>query len=401
MKKTILIIIAVAAVIALLAWALVKPALEVETGKVSQGQFIRLVQEDGKTRLRERFTISTPLTGQLARIALQQGDAVEKESVLATLRPVKPDLLNERYRLEQIERAGAMEAGLARSLTQVEKAQAALQQAKVDLQRTETLARQGFLSPTQNETERLNLRLREKELESARLEAEAARHQLDQARIAIRHYASGSAETSQRTWQIRSPITGKVLKVHQQSEGMVAAGTPLMELGDPRRLEVIVDLLTEDAAQISAGTQAELSNWGGPETLKATVRLVEPSAFTKVSALGVEEQRVHVVLDITSEPKQWVNLSDGYKVDVSLVVQTVDNALKVPVSALFPIGTRSAVFTIDNGKASLHEVEVLARNRNEAMIKSELKVGTQLIIYPSNKLKAGDRVKPLTVQQAR
>jgi len=110
---------------------------------------------------------------------------------------------------------------------------------------------------------------------------------------------------------------------------------------------------------------------------------------------------VHVVLDITSEPKQWVNLSDGYKVDVSLVVQTVDNALKVPVSALFPIGTRSAVFTIDNGKASLHEVEVLARNRNEAMIKSELKVGTQLIIYPSNKLKAGDRVKPLTVQQAR
>ncbi|MFZ9439862.1 MAG: efflux RND transporter periplasmic adaptor subunit [Hylemonella sp.] len=395
MKSRLWIILGIAAGLALLAWALWPAALQVETGRVSQGRFERSVQEDGKTRLRDRYLVSAPLTGQLERVTLQQGDTVERDQVLASLRPALPDLLNERSRQEQRERIGALEASLARAQTQVERAQAALEKTRADLRRSETLTRQGFLSPTQNETERLNLRLREKELEGAQQEAHAARHQLDQSRIAIRQFASGAGQASARSWLIRSPIGGKVLKIHQQSEGRVQAGTPLMELGDPSRLEVVVDLLTEDAAQIRAGTPAQLSNWGGPAVLQAVVRLIEPAAFTKVSALGVEEQRVHVVLDISTDLQYWRSLGDGYKVDVRLQVQAVEQALKVPVSALFPSGARSALFAVELGRAHLREVEVLARNGEEALIKSSLGVGSEVVIYPPAKLKDGQRVRQL------
>ena len=395
MKSRLWIILGIAAGLALLTWALWPAALQVETGRVSQGRFERSVQEDGKTRLRDRYLVSAPLSGQLERVTLQQGDTVERDQVLASLRPALPDLLNERSRQEQRERIGALEASLARAQTQVERAQAALEKTRADLRRSETLTRQGFLSPTQNETERLNLRLREKELEGAEQEAHAARHQLDQSRIAIRQFASGAGQASARSWLIRSPIGGKVLKIHQQSEGRVQAGAPLMELGDPSRLEVVVDLLTEDAAQIRAGTPAQLSNWGGPAVLQAVVRLIEPAAFTKVSALGVEEQRVHVVLDISTDLQYWRSLGDGYKVDVRLQVQAVEQALKVPVSALFPSGARSALFAVELGRAHLREVEVLARNGEEALIKSSLGVGSEVVIYPPAKLKDGQRVRQL------
>lgn len=393
MKAKVWIAIAAALALLLLAWAFVPRATEVELAAITQGRFERSVREDGKTRLRERYVVSTPLTGRVARIALQQGDGVARDAVLATLWPAMPQLLDERARQEQRERIGAMETAVARADANVERARAALEQAVADLRRSETLAQQGFVSPTQNESGRLNVRLREQELESARQEARAARHELDQSRIAIRQFLQDGDNAAQRSWAIRAPIAGKVLKVHQQSEGMVQAGTPLLELGDPSRLEVVVDLLTEDAAQIRPGTPALLSHWGGAQDLQARVRLVEPAAFTKVSALGVEEQRVNVVLDISSPAQTWQTLGDGFKVDVRLLVQVVEPALKVPVSALFPAGVRWALFTVDGGRARRREVEVLARGSGEAWIKSELPPGTPVILYPPTKLEDGDRVR--------
>jgi len=378
---------------ALLVWAFWPQPTEVEVGAVSRGQFERAVQEDGKTRLRERYVVSTPLTGRVQRLALKQGDAVARDALLATLWPVMPGLLDERARQEQNERIGAMEAAVRRASANVERARAALDQAVADLKRSETLAQQGFVSPTQNETGRLTVRLRQKELESARQEEDATGHELAQARIAIRTFSSGA--TSQRSWAIKSPIAGKVLKVNQQSEGLVQAGTALLELGDPGDLEVVVDLLTEDAAQVRPGTPATLANWGGPQLLQARVRLVEPAAFTKISALGVEEQRVNVVLDILSPREQWSSLGDGYKADVRIVVQTEKDALKVPVSALFPSGARAALYAVAGGRARLHEVEVLARNGSEAWIRSELAPGTEVILFPPSSLQEGERVKKL------
>ncbi len=392
-KKTLWISGGILLAMLLLVWAFWPQATEVETGAISRGRFERAVQEDGKTRLRERYVVSTPLTGRVQRVTLKQGDTVARDTVLATLWPVMPGLLDERARQEQNERIGAMEAAERRASANVERARAALDQAVADLKRSETLAQQGFVSPTQNETGRLTVRLRQKELESARQEEDATGHELQQARIAIRTFSQGGS--TQRSWAIKSPIAGKVLKVNQQSEGLVQAGTALLELGDPSDLEVVVDLLTEDAAQVRPGTPATLANWGGPQLLQARVRLVEPAAYTKISALGVEEQRVNVVLDIVAPAEQWRSLGDGYKADVRIVVQTEPDALKVPVSALFPSGTRAALYTVENGRARQHEVEVLARNGSEAWIRSELAPGTAVILFPPSSLQEGERVQPL------
>ena len=378
--------------LAALVWAFMPQALEVELASVSQGRFERTVQEDGKTRLRERYVVSTPLTGRITRLNLKQGDTVQRNASVATLWPVNPALLDERSRAEQSARVGAMQAAVARSHANVERAQASLEQARIELRRSETLARQGFVSPNQNETGQLGVRLREQELESARQEEDAARHELEQSRIALKSFSGSTMGTQQGPYEIKAPASGKVLKLLAQSEGMVLAGTPLMELGDPAQLEVVVDILTEDAAQIRPGTPVQMRNWGGAEVLEGRVRLIEPGAFTKVSALGVEEQRVNAIIDISSPAEKWQTLGDGFKVDVRVLVQVVDNALKVPVSALFPMGARSGLFVLEQGHSRLRQIDVVARNGVEAWVKDGLTSGSQVIVYPDSKLQDGDRV---------
>lgn len=392
MKKKIAWMVGGLIVLALLVWAFMPRATEVEVASVTQGRFERSVQEDGKTRLRDRYVVSTPLAGRVARITLRQGDSVERDAMVATLWPLVPALLDERARDQQNAHVGALEASVSRAKANVGRAMAALDQARAELKRNEALAKEGFVSPNQNETGRLTVRLREQELESARQEESGARHELDQSRIALRQYSSGSTGAQQRAWQIKAPVSGKILKIQQQSEGIVQAGTPLMELGDPSQLEVVVDVLTEDAAQIRPGTPVQLSNWGGPETLEGRVRLIEPAAFTKVSALGVEEQRVNAVIDITSAPDKRATLGDGFKVDVRVLVQVVESAVKVPVSALFPVGARSALFVVEGGRARQREIEVAARNGVEAWVKTGLAPGTPVIVYPPTALKDGARV---------
>jgi HlyD family secretion protein len=382
-----------AALLAALVWAFMPAPADVEVASVGQGRFERAVQDDGKTRLRERYLVSTPLTGRVARIELKQGDAVTRDATLATVWPVAPALLDARARSEQQARVGAVEASVARARANVGRSLAALEQARAELKRSEMLAQQGYVSPNQNETGRLNVRLREKELESARQEEDASRHELEQSRAALKQFSQTTAEGPQRAFSIKAPISGKVLKILQQSEGIVNAGTPLMELGDPSQLEVVVDVLTEDAAQIKPGTAVRLMNWGGQEPLNGQVRLVEPAAFTKVSALGVEEQRVNTVIDITSPPESWRALGDGFKVDVRVLVQVVENAVMVPVSALFPVGARSALFIVDAGRIRQQEVEVAARNGVQAWIRTGLQPGTKVVVYPDSALRDDDRVR--------
>lgn len=392
-KKALTVAIALLLLV-LLVWAFTPTPVEVEVATVTQGRFERAVQEDGKTRVRDRYVVSTPLAGRVARIQLKQGDPVERGATVATLWPVTPALLDERSRAEQVARVGALQAAVARTQAHVARAAAALEQARTELQRSERLAEQGFVSSTQNEAGRLTVHLREKELESARQDETVANYEQEQARVALRQFVKPAQNESQQTFEIKAPVSGKVLKVLQQSEGIVLAGTPLMELGDPSQLEVAVDILTEDAAQIQPGTVVQLSNWGGPEALTGLVRMVEPAAFTKVSALGVEEQRVNAIIDITSPPDKWTTLGDGFKVDVRVLVQLEENAIKVPVSALFPVGARSALFVRKGGRARLQELDVVARNGVEAWIKSGLAPGTQVIVYPDNKLRNDDRVTP-------
>jgi HlyD family secretion protein len=380
-------------VLGLLVWAFMPKPLVVEVAPVTQGRFERAVQEYGKTRVRDRYTVSAPLSGRVGRLLLQQGDRVQRGDTVALLWPMAPALLDERTRAEQGARIAAMASAVARAQANVGRAKAAMDQAQADLKRSEALALQGFVSPNQNEAGRLSLRLRLQELESAYHDENAARHELEQAQAARQQFAQAPLGGGQPSFAVKAPVSGKVLKVLQQSEASVMAGAGLLELGDPSQLEVVVDLLTEEATEVQPGAAVALLNWGGAQALAGQVRWVEPAAFTKVSALGVEEQRVNVVIAITAPAAQWQTLGDGFKVDVRVLVQVVDNAVMVPVSALFPIGSRSGLFVLEGDHAALKEVSVQARNGVSAWVQAGLVVGERVIVYPDSKLKDQAAVK--------
>jgi HlyD family secretion protein len=324
-------------------------------------------------------------------LTVREGDVVQAGQVVALLWPAPPPLLDERRLQEHREQVAAAEASVARANAGLQKSELVLLQAEADLRRQESLAARGFISPIQIENVRLTVQQRQREREVSAQEGNAARHQLAQLRIALQR-VSGNEPLAKQAVAVTAPTSGKVVKLRQQSEAILAAGANLLDVGDPGAIEVIVDLLTEDAAQIKLGAPATLSNWGGPATLQARVRLVEPSAFTKVSALGVEEQRVNVVLDITSLPEVWQTMGDNYKVDVTIPVQSATKVTMVPVGCLFPRGSRSALFVLDHSRARIEEVELLARNGREAWIKTSLAAGTKVIAYPAASLKDGDRV---------
>jgi HlyD family secretion protein len=382
------------ALAALLVWVFMPRAVPVEVAKVSKGRFERAVEEDGKTRLRERYVVSTPLAGHVARITLKEGDSIKEGDLIATIYPTAPAFLDARSEAEMRERVGAVEAVLRRAKVGVERAKAALDQSNNELKRSESLAERGFVSPNQNETARLNVRLREKELESSRQEQDAALHELNQAQAALRQYANPNSAQINRTWQVRAPVAGRVLKVLHVSEGVTQSGTPLIELGDPGGLEVVVDVLTSDATQIRPGMVAQMSTGGGngERMLEGRVRKIEPAAFTKVSALGVEEQRVNAVIDLSAPPQNKNAIGDGFRVNVRILVDVVDGAVMVPVSAIFPVGNRHAVFIVESGRARQKLIDVSARNGVEAHVKSGIEPDVTVIVYPATTLKEGARV---------
>ena len=379
------------AALALLAgWALRPQAVAVETAQAVRGAFEQTVSDDGKTRVRERYVVSAPLAGRLERIALRAGDAVEKGQVLALLTPTAPAFLDARTSRELQGRIGAVQALLARARAETLKYAAQRDQAQADLERQARLAKEGFVSETAREQAGLALRTAERTLDAARYAEEAARHELEQARAALALYQSGEAGGAK--WQVTSPVKGAVLKVVQESEGAVALGTPLIELADPKGLEAVVDVLSQEAVGIRPGMPARIELGQGVAPLAARVRLVEPAAFTKISALGVEEQRVNVVLDFAAPLENLQTIGDGFRVEAHVVVFRQDNALKAPVGALFRDGAGWAVFTVDGVRARKRAVKAQRRNGIEAMVEDGLQPGERVVVYPSDALKDGARV---------
>lgn len=394
-KKTWIIAIAAgAATVALLAWAFAPRPLGVEVAAVTEGPFETSIEEDGKTRLRDRYVVAAPLAGTLARISLREGDAVESGAILASITPVLPAMLDERTRREQQLRVEIAQAQTQRVAARIEGAKVALAQARNEQQRSEQLARQGFVAPTRLETERLAVQAAQKDLEAATEEGHIAAHEVEQARAAL----LALTRPGGRGFAVRAPVAGRVLKVVQASEGPVALGAPLLELGDTTRLEVVAELLTADALRARPGSAVRIERWGGDGTLEGRVRAVEPAAFTKISALGVEEQRVRVLIDLTSPPEQWRALGDGFRVGVRIVTRSLPKVVKAPVSAVFPRPEGgSAVFVVEAGRARLVPVQLGARNGQEAWIESGVAPGAQVIVYPPAATRDGLRVKPRQV----
>lgn len=393
------------ALAALLAWAFAPRPIEVEVAKARVGAFEQTITEDGKTRLHQRYVVSAPLAGRLSRITLTEGDRVEANAVVATLTPVLSPMLDERSRSEQNSRVEASEANVQRASARIARTRIALEQARNDLQRTELLAKQGFVAPIRLDNERLAVQAAQREIDAAVQEHHVAQHELEQTRAALQ--ASRGASGTAGAFELRSPIAGQVLRVVQTSETTVAVGSPLIELGDLARMEIVVELLTTDALNAPPGSRVRIERWGGKTSLEGRVRLVEPAAFTKVSALGVEEQRVRLLVDITSPPSEWQALGDAFRVEVHIVTVAIDQALMVPVSAVFPLPAeardadvngrreqRFAVFVVDGGRARLKPVDVGARNGSQAWVRSGLKAGDTVVIYPSPAVADAARVHP-------
>jgi HlyD family secretion protein len=393
--KRILLILLGALATGLLALAFRPQPVLIEVAEVTRGHFEQTVEDDGKTRVRERYVVSAPLAGKLKRIELKAGDKVNRGALLALIEPSIPALLDVRTERELTERLGAAEATRQRSAATVARAQATLDKSRADLARARKLAASGFVSPTQAEQAELELKINVRELEAAQFAEHAAGHDVETARAALLRAREGAAsgKPSGRRWEVRSPVAGQVLKVIQESETALAIGAPLLEIGDPADLEVVVDLLSTDAVQVRPGNTVRIERWGRAEPLEGRVRRVEPSAFTKISALGVEEQRVNVVIDLNPPAGKWQSLGDGYRVDARIIVASLDNVVKVPVAALFRAGDQWAVFTLSGGRASKRIVNLARRGSLEAMVADGLQPGEKVIVHPGDAVKEGSRVK--------
>ena len=413
---------AAVALAALLAWALTPSPPGVELAVVGSGPFEAGIEEEGRTRLRERFVVSAPLAGQLERPLLREGDAVRAGDVVARLDPLLPALLDDRARREQQARVEAAAAGVQAARARAEVARVGLTRASQERQRTESLGAQGFVSPDKVDTDRLAEQAAQRELQAAFEGERVARFELEGAQAAFAAIAAGAQSAQQpalraRQLLLRAPVEGRVLKVHLTSRATVPAGAPLLEIGDLGRLEIVAQMLTTDAQQLRAGSPVHIEGWGGPQALVGVVRQVEPAAFTKVSALGVEEQRVNVLMDLKSPPQEWAGLGDGWRVSVRVVTHQADQALRVPVSAVFPrpasmpadpactpaaaaggvqdaasLGC-AAVFVVESGRARLRPVRLRARNTRMAWVEAGLHAGSEVVVYPGAALRDGSRVR--------
>lgn len=385
------------AAVALVAWAFAPRPIEVEVSGVVKAPFQTTIDEDGKTRLRERYLVSAPLAGRLSRVTLREGDRVEAGAVVAELTPMLSPMLDERTQRELQARLAVAQAQHDRVKVRGDAARIGLQQAKNDATRAEELATQGFVSLTKLEANRLAVDAAEKEVDAAGQERRVAEHEVAQARAALS--ALQGPQHGTRSFSVRSPVGGRVLRVLQVSESAVALGAPLMELGDTAALEIVSELLTTDALKVQQGSPVLIERWGGEGPLSAQVRRVEPSAFTKISALGVEEQRVKVVIDITSPASSWAALGDGYRVGVRVVTLALTQAVQVPSSAVFPLPGGAdgqaafGVFRLEGSRARLTPVEIGARNGSHAWVRKGLAEGAVVVVYPPPAVRDGARVQ--------
>jgi HlyD family secretion protein len=355
--------------------------------------FEQTVDEDGKTRVTDRYVVSSPLAGKLARIALEPGDAVTAGMTVARLTPAAPSMLDARTARELSERVGAAQAAVAQAQANVARAEAAQAHAQVDFERQKKLRSDGFVADAAVEQAALAERVETQALAAARFGADGAQHDLAQARAALMRARDGArVERPGTDWAIESPVAGRVLKVVQKSEVVVGIGAPLLEIADPARLEVVVDVLSTEATRIGSGAPVRIDAGSGM-LLEGRARYVEPAAFTKISALGIEEQRVNVVIDIVSPTEKWARLGDGYRVDARIVVLARADALVVPVAALFRDGADWAVFAVVDGSVARRKVKLGARNSSEAWIEQGVEPGERVIVYPSDSVADGKRVK--------
>jgi HlyD family secretion protein len=384
-------VVLVVAVVLLVVWALQPAAVPVDVASAERGSLLITVDEEGETRVRNRYVVSAPVPGRMRRIELEPGDEVKaRTTVLAMFEPADPALLDARTRAEVDARVQAAESSIGGARAERQRVVADLEFAQRELKRYRDLDREGLTSKDRVEAFERQVRTLEEALRSAEFGVRTAEHQLEVARASLlQRRDSGGALI-----RLTSPVDGVVLRRLQQSESVVTTGQPLIEIGDLAQLEIVADLLSTAAVRVRAGQPVLVEQWGGEQALAARVRRVEPSGFTKISALGVEEQRVNVIIDLEGPRDEWQKLGDGYRVEVRVVVSQRDGVVKVPSSCLFRDGDNWALFTVDNGKAVRRQVDVGEQNGLEAEIRAGLDAGQPVIMFPSDDVQDGVAVTP-------
>jgi HlyD family secretion protein len=384
------VLLATAGIGGLLAVALWPRRVLVEAAPVAKGPLVVTVDEEGITRVRDRFVVSSPLAGRVLRIELEPGDAVKRGQVVARVRAEAAPLLDERSRAEAEAAIESARAALGRARAEEQRARATLSQVQRELTRVRELAGSRVVSSQELETREADAKIAEESVNAAAFAVQASISDLQRAQARL---TPTNTTASGRVVTVSAPVDGVVLKRIRESESIVPAGDPLLEIGDPRQLEIVSDLLSTDAVRVKLGARAIIEQWGGDKPLAATVRRVEPAGFTKISALGVEEQRVNVVLDFADPSAALAALGDAYRVEVRIVVWEAAAVLKVPTGALFRDADRWAVYRVEDNRAVRTVVEIGHQTGQEAEITSGLSANARVILHPGDTLNDGARVK--------
>lgn len=389
-KKQIYISIFVVITIFIIVWGFLPSPVPVTVEQVRDAPLEVTIEEEGITRVTDRYTISAPVTGYLLRIQHEVGDSVRVGQKLFQIQPV-PDLISARQREVAEAQLEAAKARLQQTKENLNLAQEEKQFADVELQRIQNLFESGIGSEQGLDNYRISARRAATQLASAEFSVRVAEHEVRAATSALQAFQTSGG---QEQISIDSPVQGRLLKIHHISEGTVQAGTPILEIGDPYSLEIKVDLLSTDAVQIGRGTNVRIKRWGSNQILDGSVQVVEPSGYTRISALGVEEQRVPVIVDILSQHEQWKQLGDGYRVVAEFIIWQDDEVIQVPSSSLFRTeGDQWSLFVVENGRTHLRNVDIGHQSGLQTQIIDGLQIGEDVITHPDERIEDGVKVK--------
>lgn len=395
-RKSALILAALAAAGAAAWWAFRPQPVPVDLAAVRRGALEVSVSDEGRTRIIDVYSVSAPVAGKVQRTPGSVGDrVVANETAVAMIRPAAPAFLDARSRGEAQAALAAASAAVQLAEAQHSEAEAQLDFARAEMRRVQELARRNVVSERMFEEAEIGVRQAEARLRIAEATLEMRKRERDsaEARLIGPETGNGAAD-GDCCVTVMAPIDGEILAIHHESEAVVAAGAPLVEIGDPARLEIVAELLSSDAVRIRPGAEAAIDGWGGP-ALAARVLRVEPTGFTKVSALGIEEQRVRVILELPAPPEEREGLGHGYRVMVRITVERHEDALLVPLGALFRQGADWAVFAADGqDRATLRRIETGARDARDAVVLSGLAEGERVILHPSDRIGEGTAVEP-------
>ncbi len=381
---------AAAVIGSLIAVALWPTTIHVDTASIARGPLVVTVDEEGVTRVCDRFIVSAPVSGRVLRIELEPGDRVTRGQVVARVRAEAPPLLDARTRTEAEAAVESARAVLGRARAEEQRAKAALNQARRDFTRVRALAEDRVISKQELEAREAEADVAQETVNAAAFAVRVARSELQRAEA---HLAPSALEAPGRVVTVTAPVAGVVLKRLRESETIVPAGDPLIEIGDQRQLEIVADLLSTDAVRVRAGSRAMVEQWGGETALEARVRRIEPAGFMKISALGVEEQRVNVVIDFVEPSPARASLGVGYRVEVRVVIWESPAVVKVPTSALFRYRDQWAVYVMERGRARRTLLELGHQTGQYAQVVSGLTEGARVILHPGDTLVDGARVR--------